>query len=138
MTRAAAKPPVTALELALACAHAADERKAVAPVLLDLRGASSVADYFLVVSGRSDTQVRAIAEGIDHDLRALGARPLAIEGSRLGQWILLDYADVVVHVFYEATRQFYDLEHLWAQAPHVPLPPAMAAPTTRPTSPPHA
>ncbi len=133
MTRAAAKLPPTALEVALACAHAAAERKALEPVLLDLRGASSVADYFLVVSGRSDTQVRAIAEGIDQDLRPLGSRPLAIEGTRLGQWILLDYDDVVVHVFYETTRQFYDLEHLWAQAPRVPLPDAIATPTSRPT-----
>ncbi len=108
--------------MALACARAAAERRGIDPVLLDLRGVSSVADFFLVVSGRSDTQVRAISEGIEHDLRAEGHRPLGVEGLRTGQWVLLDYEDVVVHVFYETARQFYDLERLFSTAPRLPLP----------------
>jgi ribosome-associated protein len=104
-------------ELAIAAARAALERKAFDVVLLDVRELTSLADFFVVASGRSDTQVRAVAEAVEEHLRAVGRRPLAVEGLRHGQWVLLDYGDVVVHVFYGPVRSFYDLERLWSRAP---------------------
>lgn len=105
--------------LADACAAAALDKKATDVVLLDVRGLTSIADWFVLASGRSDTQVRAIAESVEEACRSLGRRPLCVEGLRHGQWVLLDYGDVVVHVFYGPVREFYDLERLWAKAPRV-------------------
>jgi ribosome-associated protein len=96
---------------------AATDRKATDLKLLDLRGKCDYADYFLICSGRSDRQVTAIAESIDERLRAIGQRPLHTEGKRQGHWILIDYADLVVHVFDPATRDFYRLDRLWSDAP---------------------
>lgn len=98
------------------CAEAALDRKGWDLVILDLRGITSLADYFVLVSGRSDTQVRAIAEEIEERSRRAGKRPLSVEGSRNGQWILLDFGDVVAHVFYGPMREHYDLERLWSRA----------------------
>jgi ribosome-associated protein len=95
------------------CAHAALDKKGADLAVLDVRGITSIADYFVIVSGRSDTQVRAIAEGIEERCRAAGVRPMAVEGSRNGQWIRLDYGDVVVHVFHDEARRFYDIERLY-------------------------
>ena len=114
------------LERALLCAEAAVGRKAGDLVLLDIADLSSVADYFVIASGRSDTQVQAIADAIDERLRRDGHRPLAIEGREHGQWVLMDYGDVVVHVFYAPVRTFYDLERLWSRARRVPLPDSIA------------
>ena len=108
--------------LALEGIRAALDRKAYDLVALEVGGLSSIADYFIICSGRSDTQVQAIADGIAEHLTREGARPLAVEGREHGQWVLLDYGDVVVHVFYVPTRQFYDLERLWSRAPRVELP----------------
>ncbi len=107
---------------ALECTRAALDRKAYDLVVLEVGGITSIADYFLVCSGRSDTQVQAIADGIEEHLRAQGARPLAIEGRARGQWILIDWGDVIVHIFHIPVREFYDLERLWARAPRVELP----------------
>ena len=82
----------------------------------------SIGDYFIICSGRSDTQVQAIAEGVRNHLATLGVRPLAIEGLERGQWALIDYGDVVVHVFQVPVRTFYDLDRLWMRAPRVALP----------------
>ena len=109
-------------ERALECTRAALDRKAYDLVVLETGGVSSVADYFVICSGRSDTQVQAIADAIEEHLRGQGVRPIAIEGRTRGQWVLLDYGDVVVHVFYVPVRQFYDLERLWARAPRGELP----------------
>ena len=97
--------------------QAALDKKAIEPVLLDVHSLCSYASYLLVVSGRSDRQVDAIATNIK---QALGAecqlRPLGVEGIGTGQWALLDFGDVVVHVFYHPVRDYYDLEGLWADA----------------------
>ena len=106
----------------LACVAAALDRKAYDLVVLDTAALTSVADYFVICSGRSDTQVQAIADAIEHDVAARGMRPLAIEGREQGRWALLDYGDVIVHVFYTPVREFYDLERLWVRAPRVELP----------------
>src|ERR1041384_5667759 len=97
------------------------EKKALEPVLLDVRGLCSFCNYQLVVSGRSDRQVDAIADGIAMGLKLDGMRPLGAEGARTGQWSLLDYGDFVVHVFLHAAREHYDLEGLWNDAPRIPL-----------------
>lgn len=104
------------------CAHAALDKKGADLVILDVRGITSIADYFVIVSGRSDTQVRAIADAIEERCRGAGIRPLSIEGNRNGQWILLDYGDLVVHVFYGPVREHYDLERLWARATRCEVP----------------
>jgi ribosome-associated protein len=119
--------PETTWERTLLSAEAALGRKAVDLVVLDIGEISSVADYFVICSGRSDTQVQAIADAIDEHLRRHGHRPLAVEGRERGQWVLMDYADVVVHVFYAPVRAFYDLERLWSRARRVELPEALAA-----------
>ncbi len=109
-------------ERALECTRAALDRKAYDLVVLETGRLSSIADYFVICSGRSDTQVQAIAEAVQAHMAARGARPLSIEGLPHGQWVLIDYGDVVVHVFYVPVREFYDLERLWARAPRVELP----------------
>jgi ribosome-associated protein len=93
------------------------ERKARDVVSLDLRGISTAADHFLIATGTSDVQVRAIAEHIVDELRKEGFRPGHMEGMSAGRWVLLDYIDVVVHVFHPSARDFYQLEELWGDAP---------------------
>jgi len=114
--------PLTGWERALECTRAALDRKAYDLVVLETGNVSSVADYFVICSGRSDTQVQAISEAIDGALRAQGDRPVSIEGLPHAQWVLMDYGDVVVHIFYVPVRGFYDLERLWVRAPRVELP----------------
>lgn len=101
--------------------EAALEKKAVMPVLLDVHELASYTDFILVVSGRSDRQVAAIADGIAEALGREGARSLGKEGAKGGHWMLLDFGDLVVHVFYHPVRDFYDLESFWVDAPRVPL-----------------
>jgi ribosome-associated protein len=97
------------------------DKKALEPVLLDVRELCSFCNYQLVVSGRSDRQVDAIADGIAMGLKLDGMRPLGAEGARTGQWSLLDYGDFVIHVFLHSAREHYDLEGLWNDAPRIPL-----------------
>jgi ribosome-associated protein len=85
--------------------------------ILKLKSLSSVCDYFVIVSGDADVHVRAIAETISDGLREVGHRAVRAEGMRAGNWVLLDYVDVIVHVFKEPTRRFYALEKLWGDAP---------------------
>lgn len=101
--------------------RAARDKKAVDVRVLDVRAVSSVADYFLVCSGRSTTHLRTIAEAIRTELKADGVRPLHAEGMAGSGWVLLDYGDVLMHVFLEDTRAYYALEHLWGDAPAVEL-----------------
>jgi ribosome-associated protein len=89
--------------------------------VLDVQAIAGFADYFLVCSGRSTTHVRTIAEGIREVLKADGARPRHAEGEPDSGWVLLDYGDVLVHVFLEDTRAYYALERLWGDAPSVPI-----------------
>jgi ribosome-associated protein len=98
-------------------AELALERKASDVVVLDLRGISSATDFFVLASGSSDVQVRAIADHIVEELKKDGERPGHVEGTRGGSWILIDYIDMVVHVFHHAARSFYQLETLWGDAP---------------------
>ena len=109
-------------ETALLCVRYALDKKAYDLSLLDVGACTSLADFFLICTGRSDTQVQAIAQSIEENLRGLGRKPRTIEGMRSGQWVLMDYGDVVVHVFLESVRAFYDLERLWARAATVTLP----------------
>jgi len=111
--------PVRLVERVAELAH---ERKALDVVALDLRGISSAADFFLIASGNSDVQVRAIAEHIADELRKEGVRPGHVEGTSTGRWVLLDYIDVVVHVFHPEARDFYQLEELWGDAPRREFP----------------
>lgn len=93
------------------------ERQAIDPVLLDVRGLCGYTDYLLILGGRSPRQVRAIAEAVLRGLREDGFRPYGQEGIDEARWVLLDYSDVVLHIFLEDLRDFYDLESLWADAP---------------------
>jgi len=94
-------------------------KKAYELVVLDVRELTSVADAFIICSGRSNRQVSAIAEHIQRDLKRHKILPLSVEGSREGHWVLLDYGHVVIHVFYEPIRQIYDLEGLWVDAKRI-------------------
>jgi len=109
-------------ERALRCAQVALDKKAYDLVVLQVGSLTSVADYFVICTGRSDIQVQSICRAIEEVMAAVGVRPLAIEGFTHGQWVLLDFGDVVVHIFYETVRQFYNLEGLWVQAPRCALP----------------
>jgi ribosome-associated protein len=111
-----------ARQKALLCVRFALEKKAYDLVLMEVGPLTSLADYFLICTGRSDTQVQAITQSIEENLQHHGIRPLSVEGYTRGQWAVVDYGDVVVHVFYEPVREFYDLERLWARAPRVTLP----------------
>ena len=95
------------------------DRKAVDPLLLDLRGLASATDYFLIVSGTSDAHVRGMAEHLIATLGPRGVAPHHVEGLAQGRWVLLDYVDFVVHVFHPDLRAFYQLERLWGDAPAV-------------------
>lgn len=101
---------IRAAELAL-------DRKAEQVVALDLRGISSATDFFVLATGNSDIQVRAIAEHIVEELGKAGVRPLHVEGMDRARWILMDFVDFVVHVFHPLARDFYQLELLWGDAP---------------------
>jgi ribosome-associated protein len=109
-------------EKAVLLSRFALEKKAYDLVLLDVRELTSIADYFIVCSGRSDRQVQSIAQGIEENLRRKGIKPHAVEGVTRGQWVLMDFSDVIVHVFYQPVREFYDLEGLWIDASRVELP----------------
>jgi len=118
----ATKPTTTeGLDGALRALTLALEKKALEPVLLDVRELCSFCNYQLVLSGRSDRQVDAIADAIELGLKAEGHRVLGAEGARTGQWALLDYGDFVVHVFLHSAREHYDLEGLWNDAPRVQI-----------------
>ncbi|MGD2067808.1 MAG: ribosome silencing factor [Gemmatimonadota bacterium] len=93
------------------------ERKAEGVVVLDLRGISSATDFFLIGSGNSDIQVRAIADHVIEELKKEDVRPGHVEGREGGRWVLIDYIDFVVHVFHPHAREFYQLENLWGDAP---------------------
>jgi len=118
----AAKPTTTeGLDGALRALTLALDKKALEPVLLDVRELCSFCNYQLVVSGRSDRQVDAIADAVALGLKAEGQRVLGAEATRTGHWALLDYGDFVVHVFTLSAREHYDLEGLWHEAPRVPI-----------------
>jgi ribosome-associated protein len=100
-----------------AVAAALADRKAIDPMVLDLRGLTAAADYFVIVSGTSDAHVRGMAEHLMTALAPRGIEPHHVEGLTQGRWVLLDYVDFVVHIFHPELREFYQLERLWGDAP---------------------
>jgi len=108
---------------AVAAARAALEKKAEEVVVLDLRGVSGYTDFHVIGSGSSDRQIEAIAESVEKELKAQGHRLVGSEGQRGGRWVLLDFGDVVVHVFHQDERMHYDLDGLWADAPRIEVSP---------------
>ena len=117
---AAAPPPSrpdTSRPRALMIAKAGLDKKAEEVLVLDVRGLTSCADYFVLMTADSDRQAGAIADAVDERLKAQGAVKVGVEGYEGGCWILIDYGDVVAHVFNREARSFYDLEGLWADAP---------------------
>ena len=115
-------PVNSSWEKVLLLTRAALEKKAYDLVVIEVRELTSIADYFIICTGRSDRQVQSIAQGIEESLHRVGASSLSIEGAHRGHWILMDISDVIVHVFYEPVRRFYDLDGLWGDAPRVQLP----------------
>lgn len=112
-----------AKQQALLCAAYALEKKAVNVRVLEVTGLSSLTDYLVIASGRSDRQVQAIGESIRLGLKKDHQEmPLGVEGMNEGRWVLLDYSDVMVHVFQEPVREFYDLDGLWSEAPQIDIP----------------
>jgi ribosome-associated protein len=108
--------------LAILIATAALEKKAVSVEVLDVAGKVDYADFLVLMTGRSDRQVQAIAQGIEETLRMHGRRAQSVEGLPHASWVLMDYSDVVVHVFQDQARSAYDLEGLWMDARRIPVP----------------
>ena len=110
------KDAVSSLDLYI---EAASEKKALNLIVLDVRDLTSIADAFIICSGKSNRQVNAIADSIVAKLKKHKIKPLSVEGTGEGHWVLLDYGHVVIHVFYEPVREFFDLEGLWADAKRI-------------------
>lgn len=106
-------------------------KQAMHVVALDVSELTSIADVFIICSGRSNRQVSAIAEHIERELRRHKIKPLSVEGTAEGHWVLMDYGHVIIHVFFDPVREFYDLEGLWSDARRIPIP---AAPQTKAAS----
>jgi len=112
-------PSQQAEQLAVAAARVADELRCEDVIILDLRGLSPVTDFFVLATGTSDRQLRAVADAVDEQAAAMGHRQYGLSGYEHAAWILIDYVDVVVHLFDEPSRTYYDLELLWGDAPRV-------------------
>lgn len=108
---------VAAEEKYSACYNSALEKKGLDPVAFDVRGISSVADVFMMVSGSSSRQIKAIVDAIEEALREMGEKEYHIEGYDKAWWVLIDAGDVVIHVFDQEAREYYGLEGLWSDAP---------------------
>lgn len=117
--------------IALAAAQFAIDKKASNVKLIDLRAVTSITDYFVVASGSSDTQVKAIADNVIAEMRKQDYVPWKSEGWDAKQWIIIDFVDLVVHVFHESAREFYNLERLWADAPTEIIEDKLAKPKKR-------
>ena len=107
------------LDVAKVCAQVAFDTKAEDVVVLDVRGLASFTDYFVIMSGRSTRHVQGLAESIEGELRSKRVKASRAEGLQDGMWVLLDFDDVVVHIFYHEQREFYDLEGLWHDAERI-------------------
>lgn len=113
--------PDTSRPRALAIAQAGLAKKAENVLLIDVRALTSYADYFVIMSADSERQASAIADAIDEQLKAQGATQIGVEGHSGGRWVLIDYGDVVAHVFHPDARSFYDIEGLWADASRISI-----------------
>ena len=113
------------LNKAIAAAEAALEKKAYDLTVLQVEHLSSIADYFIIATGRSDVQVQAIARGVEERMDKAEQRALSVEGLRHARWVILDYDDVVIHVFSESAREFYRLDSNWLDKREVALPEPM-------------
>lgn len=112
---------MTSLELTRKIAEVLDEKKATDIKAIKVGSVTSIGDYFVVTSGKSIPQVKSLADEIEIQLAKLGIKPTRIEGYQTSSWILLDYNEVIVHIFLGETREFYALEKLWSDAPTVDL-----------------
>lgn len=110
---------MTPLQITRLCAQAADDRKAEEIIALDLREISTVADFFVIASGSSEPHLKAIRNHIEETLKKNGVAPRGIDGFPMSQWVVMDYFDVLVHVFSKDRREFYSLERLWGDAKRV-------------------
>ena len=125
VTRAQAQSAVAADQLderVVLALHAAAEKKAIDPTVLDLREIASFTDFFFITSGANERQVQAISDEVYETLKKAGSTAARVEGYKTAEWILLDYGDFVVHVFEQKARNFYDLERLWRESKRVELP----------------
>ena len=113
--------PLRSKEKALEAAKAALDKKAKEILILDLKKLTAIADYFVICSGESTTQVKAITEQIEEKFDEANIRPLSIEGLKHSHWVLMDYGDIIIHVFENETRMYYELEKLWIDAKRVAL-----------------
>jgi ribosome-associated protein len=115
------KKNLNSTDMARLAAGAALDKKALDPLALDLRGISSVAEYFVILTGTSDRHVQSVAENVMEAFKSIGVKTLGEEGLNEGKWVLLDYGEIVVHVFLEPVREYYDIERLWIDAPRLDL-----------------
>jgi ribosome-associated protein len=120
------KAMLTSEERAIRCAQLAYDKKAYDIKALDISVISSIADYLVIISGSSDRQVQAIADSIRTGLKKFG-KVNDIEGEKEGKWVVMDYGDVLVHIFHDPLRGYYDLDGLWKMAPELTLPPEIKA-----------
>jgi ribosome-associated protein len=112
-------PHADGREIAVTAARAAASKQAADVTILDVHGLIVITDYFVIASGQTDRQVKTIVEEVERAVRDLGEKPVRREGDASSCWVLLDYIDVVVHVFAQEEREYYDLERLWRDAPRL-------------------
>jgi ribosome-associated protein len=115
--------PLTSEKLAILCGQAALNKKAEDVVILDLRSVSTFTDFFVICSGNSEPQLKAIANELQEQLhKDYGRHPLRVDGVPFSQWVIVDFGDVLVHIFNQDKRALYALEDLWGEAPRLALP----------------
>jgi ribosome-associated protein len=115
------KITLSSQERAIKCAALALDKKALDVKIMEIKQLSSIADYLVLASGQSDKQAQAIADSVKQGLKKFG-KAIDIEGLKEGNWVVIDYGDVIVHVFKEEIRHYYDLDSLWSQAPLLEIP----------------
>ena len=104
------------IEKAMLAGRYGEEKKANDVSVIELKGLTDIADYFILASGTSERHVRTIAEHIEQGMKGMGIKPFSMEGYQQGRWVIIDYRDIIVHVFFEPLRELYDLESLWIEA----------------------
>ena len=104
------------IEKAMLAGRYGEEKKANDVSVIELKGLTDIADYFILASGTSERHVRTIAEHIEQGMKGMGVKPFSMEGYQQGRWVIIDYRDIIVHVFFEPLRELYDLECLWIEA----------------------